>query len=143
MLGENVETVMRRVPGTASAFAERAVGGNYLDFDINRKEAARYGLSIGDIESVIQTAMGGMSITNTVEGLERYPVNLRYSRELRDNVEALNRVLVPASGGEQVPIGQLATISTRKGPMVIRSEEFPSERMGLCRHQRCGCWQRM
>ena len=121
-LGENVETVMRGVPGTASAFAERAVGGNYLDFDINRKEAARYGLSIGDIESVIQTAMGGMSITNTVEGLERYPVNLRYSRELRDNVEALNRVLVPASGGEQVPIGQLATISTRKGPMVIRSE---------------------
>ena len=121
-LGASVESIMREVPGTASAFAERTVGGNYLDFDINRKESARYGLSVGDVESVIQTAMGGMSITNTVEGLERYPVNLRYSRELRDNVEALSRVLVPTPGGEQVPIGQLATISTRKGPMVIRSE---------------------
>ena len=121
-LGASVESIMRGVSGTSSAFAERAVGGNYLDFDINRKEAARYGLSIADIESVIQTAMGGMSITNTVEGLERYPVNLRYSRELRDNIEVLNRVLVPAPGGEQVPIGQLAAISTSKGPMVIRSE---------------------
>ena len=74
--------MMRGVPGTLSAFAERTVGGNYLDFDINRKEAARYGLSVGDVENVIQTAMGGMSITNTVEGLERYPVNLRYSRVL-------------------------------------------------------------
>ncbi len=121
-LGENVENVMRGVPGTASAFAERTVGGNYLDFDINRKEAARYGLSVVDIESVIQTGMGGMSITNTVEGLERYPVNLRYSRELRDNLEALNRILIAAPGGEQIPIGQLATINIRKGPMVIRSE---------------------
>ncbi len=121
-LGEDIETVMRGVPGTLSAFAERTVGGNYLDFDINRKEAARYGLSVGDVENVIQTAMGGMSITNTVEGLERYPVNLRYSRELRDNIEVLNRILIAAPGGEQIPIGQLATISTRKGPMVIRSE---------------------
>ncbi|MGA7159551.1 MAG: CusA/CzcA family heavy metal efflux RND transporter [Bacteroidota bacterium] len=121
-LGRDVETVIRGVPGTQSAFAERTVGGNYLDFDINRREAARYGLTVGDVESVIETAMGGMSITNTVEGLERYPVNLRYSRELRDNMEALNRVLVPTPSGEQIPIAQLAAISTRKGPMVIRSE---------------------
>jgi Cu(I)/Ag(I) efflux system membrane protein CusA/SilA len=114
---------MRTVPGTLSAFAERAVGGNYLDFDINRKEAARYGLTVGDVQNVIQTAMGGMSITNTVEGLERYPVNLRYSRELRDNIEALRRVLVPTPTGVQIPIAQLATIATRKGPMVIRSED--------------------
>ncbi len=122
-IGKEVESIMRTVPGTLSAFAERAVGGNYLDFDIDRKEAARYGLTVGDVENVIQTAMGGMSITNTVEGLERYPVNLRYSRELRDNIEGLRRVLVPTPTGVQIPIGQLAAISTRKGPMVIRSED--------------------
>jgi len=122
-IGKEVEAVIRTVPGTLSAFAERAVGGNYLDFDINRKEAARYGLTISDVENIIQTAMGGMSITNTVEGLERYTVNLRYSRELRDNLEALKRVLVPTPTGEQIPIGQLATITPRKGPMVVRSED--------------------
>jgi len=122
-IGKEVEAIMRTVPGTLSAFAERAVGGNYLDFDIDRKEAARYGLTVGDVQDVIQTAMGGMSITNTVEGLERYPVNLRYSRELRDNIEALRRVLVPTPTGVQIPIGQLAAITTRKGPMVIRSED--------------------
>ncbi len=122
-IGRQVEAVIRTVPGTSSAFAERSVGGNYLDFDIDRKEAARYGLTVGDVQSVIQTAMGGMSITNTVEGLERYTVNLRYSRELRDNLEALKRVLVPTPGGAQIPMGQLATITTRKGPMVVRSED--------------------
>jgi copper/silver efflux system protein len=122
-IGKEVEAVMRTVPGTLSAFAERAVGGNYLDININRKEAARYGLTVGDVESVIETAMGGMSVTNTVEGLERYTVNLRYSRELRDNVDALRRVLVPTPTGQQIPIGQLATITTTKGPMVVRSED--------------------
>jgi Cu(I)/Ag(I) efflux system membrane protein CusA/SilA len=122
-IGKEVEAIVRTVPGTLSAFAERAVGGNYLDFDINRKEAARYGLTVGDVQIVIQTAMGGMSITNTVEGLERYTVNLRYSRELRDNLEALKRVLVSTPTGEQIPIAQVATITPRKGPMVIRSED--------------------
>jgi len=121
-IGKEVESVMRTIPGTLSAFAERAVGGNYLDFDINRDEAARYGLTVGDVENVIETAMGGMSVTNTVEGLERYTVNLRYSRELRDNLEGLQRVLVPTPTGEQIPIGQLATVTPRKGPMVVRSE---------------------
>lgn len=122
-IGKEAEAVMRTVPGTLSAFAERAVGGNYLDFEIDRKEAARYGLTVGDVQNVIQTAMGGMPITNTVEGLERYTVNLRYSRELRDNIESLKRVLVPTPTGEQIPIGQVATIVPRKGPMVIRSED--------------------
>ena len=122
-IGKEVESVMRTVPGTLSAFAERAVGGNYLDFDINRKEAARYGLTVGDVENVIESAMGGMAVTNTVEGLERYSVNLRYSRELRDNLEALQRVMVPTPSGEQVPMGQLATITPRNGPMVVRSED--------------------
>ena len=122
-IGKEVEAVMRTVPGTLSAFAERTVGGNYLDFDINRKEAARYGLTVGDVENVIESAMGGMAVTSTVEGLERYSVNLRYSRELRDNLEALQRVLVPTPSGQQIPMGQLATITPRNGPMVVRSED--------------------
>ena len=122
-IGQQVESVMRKVPGTASAFAERSVGGNYLDIDINRFEAGRYGLTIDDVEKVIMTAIGGMSVTNTVEGLERYTVNLRYSRELRDNIEAIKRVLISAPTGEHVPLGQIASIIPRKGPMVIRSED--------------------
>ncbi|RJP93897.1 MAG: efflux RND transporter permease subunit [Desulfobacteraceae bacterium] len=121
-LGKEVEAVIRKVPGTLSAFAERTVGGNYLDFDINRRAAARYGLTVGDVQKVIQIAIGGMTITSTVEGLERYPVNLRYSRELRDNIDALKRVLVPTPAGQHIPMEQLATITTRKGPMVIRTE---------------------
>jgi copper/silver efflux system protein len=113
---------MRQVPHTSSAFAERAVGGNYLDVNINRTEAARYGINIQDIQAVIQTALGGMTVTTTVEGLERYPVSLRYSRELRDNLEDLRRVLIPAPSGQQVPLGQVAELVPSRGPMVIRSE---------------------
>jgi Cu(I)/Ag(I) efflux system membrane protein CusA/SilA len=122
-IGKEVESVIRTVPGTASAFAERTIGGNYLDFEINRQAAARYGLTVGDVEDVIQTAIGGMSVTNTVEGLERYTVNIRYGRELRDNIEELKRVLVAAPTGEQIPMAQLADIVPRKGPMVVRSED--------------------
>lgn len=122
MIGAQVEAALRTVPHTVSAFAERAVGGNYLDINIKRNEAARYGLNISDIQSVIQSALGGMNITTTVEGLERYPVNLRYSRELRDNIDDLKRVLIPAPNGQQIPLGQVASFETSKGPMVIRSE---------------------
>jgi copper/silver efflux system protein len=122
MIGKRVEAVLKDVKGTASAFAERAVGGNYLDIDINRKEAARFGLSVADIQRVIETAIGGMPLTTTVEGLERYPVNVRYGRELRDNIDALRRVLVDGPDGVQVPLGQVAAITPVKGPMVIRSE---------------------
>lgn len=122
-IGRRVEEALRAVPGTATAFAERAVGGNYLDVAIDRREAARYGLGVSDVQTVIQTALGGMAVTTTVEGLERYPVSLRYARELRDNVEDLKRVLVHGPGGIRVPLGQVARISTSKGPMVIRSED--------------------
>ncbi len=122
-IGLEVEGIVRTVPGTLSAFAERSIGGNYLDIEIDRTEAARYGLTVGDIQHVIETALGGMSLTTTVEGLERYPVNLRYSRELRDNIEAIRRVLVATPGGGQVPLGQVASVATRKGPMVIRTED--------------------
>lgn len=121
-LGRQIENIMRTVPGTASAYSERVLGGNYLDFNINREAAARYGLNVGDVQDVIETAIGGMEISNTVEGLERYPISIRYPRELRDNLENLKRVLVPAPTGAQIPLGQLATFDIHKGPMLIRSE---------------------
>ena len=121
-LGEKVEAVIRKVPGTLSVYAERVTGGNYLDYDINRREAARYGLTVGDVEDIIVSAVGGMNVTQTVEGLERYPVNLRYGSELRDTPEKLRRILVPAPTGAQIPIGQLADIRIVKGPPVIKSE---------------------
>ena len=121
-LGEEIEAVIRRVPGTMSVVAERATGGNYVDFVIDREAAARYGMTVGDVEDVIMSAIGGMNVTKTVEGLERYPVNVRYSRELRDNPEALKQVLVPAPTGARVPLGQLAELRIRKGPPVIKSE---------------------
>ncbi len=121
-LGKQIEDVVRNLPGTLSVFAERVVGGNYLDFEIDREEAARYGLTVGDVQDIIMSAVGGMNITHTVEGRERYPVNLRYGRELRDNLPALRRVLVPTPMGAQVPIGQLAAIHIRKGPPGIKSE---------------------
>ncbi|MFH0920300.1 MAG: CusA/CzcA family heavy metal efflux RND transporter [Fibrobacterota bacterium] len=121
-IGREVEAAIRNVRGTASAFAERAIGGNYLDIQIDRREAARLGLQLADVQGTIETALGGMRVTTTVEGLERYSVNLRYSRELRDNIESLKSILVSAPDGRQVPLGQVATLTTTKGPMVIRSE---------------------
>ena len=121
-LGEKIEAVMREVPGTLSVYAERVTGGNFLDFQIKRKEAARYGLTVGDVQDIIMTAIGGMNITQTVEGLERYPVNLRYGSELRDTPEKLRRILVPTPTGAQVPITQVADIRIVKGPPVVKSE---------------------
>ncbi len=121
-LGEQIEAILRNEPGTLSVFAERVVGGNYLDFDIDRREIARYGLTVGDVQDVIQSAIGGRNVTFTVEGLERYPVNLRYSRELRDNLAMLRRVLVPTPTGAQVPLEQLADLRIKKGPPSIKSE---------------------
>ena len=121
-IGEEVEAAVRGVEGTLSAFSERITGGNYFDYDIRRKEAARYGLTVGDVQDVIMSALGGMNVTQTVEGLERYPVNIRYPEELRDNIESMKRVLVPTPGGALVPLGQLADISIHKGPAGIKSE---------------------
>jgi Cu(I)/Ag(I) efflux system membrane protein CusA/SilA len=121
-LAERISIVLRDVPGTLSVFAEKTVGGNYFDFNIDRYEAARYGLTVGDVQDVIMSAIGGMNVTETVEGLERYPVNVRYGRELRDNVTALKRVLIPTPTGAQIPISQVASITIKKGPPVIKSE---------------------
>ncbi len=121
-LGQRIEAVVRRIPGTLSVYSERVTGGNYFDFEIKREEAARYGLTVGDVQDVIMSAIGGMNVTSTVEGLERYPVNVRYSRELRDNLPALKRVLIPTPTGAQIPISQVADISIHKGPAAIKSE---------------------
>ena len=121
-LGEQVETVIRGVPGTLSVYAERVTGGNFLDYEIRRADAARYGLTVGDVQDIIMTAVGGMNITQTVEGLARYPVNLRYGSELRDTPEKLRRILVPTPTGAHVPIGQLADIRIVKGPPMVKSE---------------------
>ncbi len=121
-LGEQVEAVMRGVPGTLSVYAERVMGGNFLDFKIDREAIARYGLTVGDVEDVIQSAIGGMDITTTVEGLERYPVNLRYDRDFRDNLPALENVLVPTPAGQQIPLEQLTSVKYVLGPPSIKTE---------------------
>ncbi len=118
----NIEQTLKQLPDTLSAFGDKAAGGYYLDFDINRKEAARYGLTVGDVQDIIQIAIGGMNVTQTVEGLERYPVNLRYPRELRDNLEQLKRVLVPTPAGAQIPLSLVAELKLRRGAPVIKTE---------------------
>ncbi len=121
-VGVAIERAVKTLPETTSAFSDRAAGGYYLDIDIQRERAARYGLTIGDIEDVIQSAIGGMNVTQTVEGLERYPVNLRYPRDYRSDPDALKRVLIPTPTGAQVPLISVAKISITRGPPVIKTE---------------------
>ncbi|MFA7236362.1 MAG: efflux RND transporter permease subunit [Phycisphaeraceae bacterium] len=125
-LAERISQVIKTSQGTGryttSAYPEKTVGGNYLDIDIDRAAIARYGLTVGDVQDVIAVAMGGMNVTQTVEGLERYPVNVRYPQELRDNLDALKQTLVPTPGNSQIPLGQLARFVIRKGPDMIKSE---------------------
>ncbi|HEB56964.1 MAG TPA: efflux RND transporter permease subunit [Gammaproteobacteria bacterium] len=121
-VASDIEQAVKTIPDTLSAFADKAAGGYYLDFDINRQKASRYGLTVGDVQDVIQTAIGGMNITHTVEGLERYPVNLRYPRAYRDNLEQLKRVLIPTPTGAQIPLSLVARLTLRRGPPSIKSE---------------------
>ena len=121
-LGREVEAVVKELPGTLTAFSERVMGGNYFDFEIDRSAAARYGLTVGDVQDVIQSAIGGMNVSWTVEGLERYPINVRYPRELRDSAERVREILVATPSGLQVPLGQLATLDLHQGPPGIKSE---------------------
>jgi Cu(I)/Ag(I) efflux system membrane protein CusA/SilA len=122
-IGLDVERALRDIPGTRMALSERANTGYFLDFTINRDEIARYGLTIEDVQDVIQTSIGGMNLTTTVEGRERYPVNVRYGRELRSDIDMLKRVLVPIMGGGHVPLVQLADIRVTKGPGMVQSED--------------------
>ncbi len=121
-LGQRIAVTLQDVPGTLSAFPDKTVGGHFLDYHIKREEAARYGLTVGDVQDVIMSGIGGMNVTQTVEGLERYPVNVRYSRELRDNLPALQRVLIPTPSGAQIPLSYVADFELTQGPPVVKSE---------------------
>jgi len=121
-LAVQIEKELATLPETRSAFAERTVGGYFLDFTVNREAAARYGLKVGDVNDIVESAIGGKNITTTVEGRERYPVNTRYARDFRQDLDALKRVLVPTPTGAQVPISMLADIRYKTGPPSIRSE---------------------
>jgi Cu(I)/Ag(I) efflux system membrane protein CusA/SilA len=122
-LATEIETVVKTVPGTASAYAERLTGGYYLTIEPERSQLARYGLSVGALQDVIATALGGETVTTTVEGRERFGVIVRYPRELRDSPEAIaTQVLVPTPAGAMIPLGQVARIHLESGPPVIRTE---------------------
>ncbi|MDO9048543.1 MAG: CusA/CzcA family heavy metal efflux RND transporter [Methylobacter sp.] len=122
-IGKAIEMIAKDVPGTRSVYAERVSGGYFLDFVIKRDEIARYGFTVMDVSKMIESAIGGESITTTIEGRERYPVNVRYLRELRDDLDKLGRVLVMAPNGAQVPIAQLAELRMVSGPAMIRDED--------------------
>jgi Cu(I)/Ag(I) efflux system membrane protein CusA/SilA len=121
-IGEQIETTLRAVPGTRSIFAERASGGYFVDFTPNRKALARYGLTLDDLQSVIMAAIGGETVSTTVEGRERYSINLRYPRDLREDLDQLERVLVTTDMGVQVPMSEVADITLVNGPSMIRDE---------------------
>jgi Cu(I)/Ag(I) efflux system membrane protein CusA/SilA len=121
-IGSHLESIMKGIPGTRSVYAERVAGGYFVDFDLKRSELARYGLSVADAQNVIMSAIGGENVTTTVEGRARYPVNVRYPREMRDNIENLGQVLVSTPSGSQIPISQIAGIKRTTGPSMIRDE---------------------
>jgi Cu(I)/Ag(I) efflux system membrane protein CusA/SilA len=121
-IGKEIEGLLAVVPGTASVFAERAIGGKYLDVDVDRAAAARHGLTMADVQHTVMAAVGGTTVTETVEGRERYTVNVRYARELRNDAEAIGRILVATPAGAQVPLRQLAVVRFTAGPPMIKSE---------------------
>ena len=121
-VGIEIEKIVKRVSGARSVYAERVTGGYFLDFDIKREELARYGLTVADVEETIMAAVGGEAVTTTIEGPERYSVNVRYLRELRDDVEGLRQVLIATPSGAQIPLGLLADLKFVEGPAMIRNE---------------------
>jgi Cu(I)/Ag(I) efflux system membrane protein CusA/SilA len=121
-IGETIEGMLPKIKGTRSVYSERVSGGYFVDFEVRREDAARYGLTVGDVEEVIETAIGGKNVTTIVDGRERFPLNIRYSPELRDDIDKLKRVLVATPTGAQVPIAQLSDIRTVSGPPAIKDE---------------------
>jgi len=122
-IGAQIEGAIGSVRGTRNVFAERVTGGYYLDFDLKRDQIARYGLTIADVEMVIESAIGGANVTTTIEGRERFPVNVRYQRDFRSDLQTLRRTLVSTPGGAQVPLEQVAEVRLTTGPTVIRTEQ--------------------
>lgn len=121
-IGIHLEQVLKEVPGTRNVFAERVAGGYFVDFDLKRDQLARYGLTIDDANMIIMSAIGGENISTVVSGRERYPINVRYARELRSELDDLRRILIPTMTGAQIPLSQIAEISLRYGPSMIRDE---------------------
>ncbi len=121
-IGEEVEAIIRTLDGTASVYAERVTGGRFVDIDVNRLEAARFGLNVADVHDVVRTAIGGMTVGESVEGRERYPINLRYPRDYRNSVDSIRDLPVVTPTGAEIPLGRVADISIADGPGVIRSE---------------------
>lgn len=121
-IGKQIEKAVLKVPGTTSAYSERVAGGRYVTVDINRLSASRYGLNIADVQAVISTALGGMEVTQTVEGLERYPVNVRYPRDYRDSLDKLENLPIVTPSGARIPLIEVADIRVEMGPAMIKSE---------------------
>jgi len=121
-IGKDIEEVLKQVPGTVSVYSERVVGGRYVTVDIDRKAAARFALNIADVQEVVRTALGGMRVTQTVEGLERYPVNIRYPRDVRDSLEKLRNLPIVTPGGARIPLAEVAAIRIDDGPGMIKTE---------------------
>jgi len=121
-IGQQIETILASVPGTASVYSERVAGGRYIKIDIQRAKAARFGLNISDIQQVVATAIGGMNVTQTVEGLERYPVNIRYPQDYRNSPEQLALLPIVTPSGQRIPLGDVANIFIEDGPPGIKSE---------------------
>jgi len=121
-IGTEIEAVLKDLPGTASAFSERVAGGRYVTVDILRDRASRYGLNIDDVQDVVRTAIGGLNVTETIEGLERYPVNLRYPQSERDSLERLRALAIVTPSGQQIPLSAVATLSVEDAPPMIKSE---------------------
>jgi len=121
-IGKRIEEVVIRVPGTVSAFSERVAGGRYVTVDVDRVAASRYGLNIADVHDVIKTAVGGMVVAQSVEGLERYPINIRYPRDLRDSLEDLRNLPIVTATGARIPLSEVANVKTEMGPAMIKSE---------------------
>jgi Cu(I)/Ag(I) efflux system membrane protein CusA/SilA len=122
-IGAQIEAALGTVPGTRNVFAERVMHGYYIDFTVKRDQIARYGLTVEDVEMAIESAIGGANVTTTIEGRERYPVNVRYQRAYRGDIETIRRTLISTPGGAQIPMGQVADITAATGPMVLRTEQ--------------------
>ncbi|HEY6032971.1 MAG TPA: CusA/CzcA family heavy metal efflux RND transporter, partial [Kofleriaceae bacterium] len=122
-IGAKIERTLGAVPGTRNVFAERVTGGYYLDFTIKRDQIARYNLNVADVEMAIESAIGGANVTTTIEGRERYPVNVRYQRAFRSDLDTINRTLIATPSGAQIPISQVADIHPSTGPTVLRTEQ--------------------
>jgi Cu(I)/Ag(I) efflux system membrane protein CusA/SilA len=121
-IGKQIEEAVMSVPGTVSAYSERTAGGRYVTVDIDRKAASRFGLNIADVQNVVSTAVGGMEVAQTVEGLERYPINLRYPRDVRASLDKLQQLPIITERGARIPLSEVADIRIESGPAMIKSE---------------------